>query len=206
VTQPDATALTLFDDGGSPLPVDATGLSVPVDAATALAALPRVRRLGAAVRWVQGDLVLALIDGDTSRLWEARQIIDGLDLDDQPSLQKSIAVAMLVPRERRRAALSWSHHAAVAGLEPEQQVRWLGEAEERGLTVRQLEEAIAAELFGDPEPEPLPLPKPWTETHAAVLADLDRAFGADAAVVVVHRDGRVLTPSGDIAAALEGLG
>lgn len=216
MTQPvsaSTTALTLFDDG-PPLPVDAVGLSGPIDPAAALAALPRLRRFGGAVRWIQGDLVLAVIENDLSRLWEARQILEGMDLDDQPSLQKSIAVAMRIPHHRRRPGLSWSHHRAVAGLTDETgasdtvlQDRWLDEAEERRLTVHDLEAEISASLADDDVQEPLidPPAPPWTKSHGAAVSELDRAFGADAVVVVVHRDGSVTVPTADIADALAGL-
>jgi len=177
--------------GLAALPFDATGLTDAVDAETALLALPRLRRVGAAVRWLHGDLVLALIDGDLGRLWEAFQEIGDLDLDDRPSLMRSIYVAHAVPRHRRRPALSWSHHQAVAGLEPDEQERWLLQAEASGFTVNALEKAIAADLADD-EGEPLfpPPPKPWHARHAAVLAAIDEAFAADpAAAVIVRADG-----------------
>ncbi len=195
MTATEPLALTL--PGLATLPFDGTGLTEGIAPDVALAALPRLGRIGAAVRWLHGDLVLSLIDGDISRLWEAFQEIGDLDLDDRPSLMRSIAVAHAIPRHRRRPGLSWSHHQAVAGLEPDEQTRWLDEAERSSLTVNALEKAIAAELAPD-DPEPLfpPPPKPWHTRHAAVLAAIDEAFQADpSAAVIVRADGtwRIVT-------------
>lgn len=198
-TDPSALEqLTLSPPELAALPFDATGLTGAVTPEEAVRALPHLRRVGAAVRWLHGDIVLALIDGDTSRLHEAWQQIADLDLDDRPSLMRSVAVAIDIPRERRRAGLSWSHHAAVFRMEPEAQDRWLAKAEADGLTVDALTKAIAAD--GAPEPdEPLfPEPKPWRLPPAAVHAIGD-AFRADPTCAVVLRaDGtwRVLAEPG----------
>jgi len=53
---------------------------------------------------------------------------------------------------RRRQNLSWSHHAEVAGLEPQQQDRLLDKAEAEGLSKRQLrEEKKKLELLPTPD-------------------------------------------------------
>jgi hypothetical protein len=44
-------------------------------------------------------------------------------------------VARHVPRSRRCESLSWSHHAVVAPLEPEEQIAWLDRAEAGGWSV-----------------------------------------------------------------------
>jgi len=204
---PDTAPLALFDAAGPALPVGVLGLTGDITPADALAALPRLRRFGAAWRWVVGDLVLALVDRDPARLHEAWQQIGDLDLDDRPSLMKSVAVALQVAPERRRAALSWSHHAAVAGLGADEQETWLGVAEDRGLTVGALTDAIAGDEDEDDAP-PLfdPPPRPWAQRHAAALAELDKAFSEDPArPVVVFADGRTLVPNGAVADALAGL-
>lgn len=180
------------------LPFDDRGLTAPVTPAEALLALPRLRRHTGAVRWLAGDLVLDLIEGDPSRLHEAWQQIEGLDIDDRPSLMRSVAVAMAIPHPRRRPALSWSHHRAVAGLPAEEQDRWLDEAEQRPLTVAALERAIADEQGeDDDEPELFPPPPPpWHRRHPAAVAALDEVFATDpGAAVVVRADGtwRLLT-------------
>ncbi len=183
----------LFAGNLPALPFDATGLTAHVTPEQALAALPRLGRLSGSLRWVHGDLVLAVIEGDTSRLHEAWQRIEGLDLDDRPSLMRSVAVAMAIPHQRRRPGLSWSHHRAVAGLDPDEQDRRLEEAETARWTVAALERAIADDLADDDD-EPLfpPPPKPWTKAHAAVLARVDEAFAADPTCAVVLRaDGTV---------------
>jgi len=61
-------------------------------------------------------------------------------------------VASRITPVRRLATLSWSHHEAVAGLEPDQQDGLLAQAEVEGWTVREIRGA-ARELIGK-------LPKP----------------------------------------------
>ncbi len=187
----DTSSLTPLTIPGlaTPLPFDGTGLTGPVDPDTIRAALPSLRRVGAAVRWLQGDLVLAIVDRDTSRLHEAWQMIGDLDLDDRPSLMRSIAVAYAIPRERRRSSLSWSHHQAVAGLEPDEQERWLERAESGSLTVNALERQIADELAPEPDEPLFPAPKQF-KLPAADLVRIAAAFEADPdCAVVIRADG-----------------
>ena len=82
---------------------------------------------------------------------------------DKQSLMNRVYVASRVEPSRRRAKLSWSHHAEVAAFEPADQDDWLDRAERDQLSVRCLREAIRtqrragkAELHdvGDIEPAP----------------------------------------------------
>lgn len=59
------------------------------------------------------------------------------------SLANLAWVASRIPPERRVRGLSFSHHATVAGLEPEEQDRLLLEAMARGLTVQDLRAEVA---------------------------------------------------------------
>lgn len=186
---PIAHQLTL---GDLDLTYDAIGLAAPCDPAAALAALPRVGRASAAVRWLHGDLVLALIDGDPDRLHEAWTLVADLDVDDRPSLARSVAVALAIPHHRRRPALSWSHHQAVVALDSDDQDRWLAAAEANRWSVAALTGAIAAEAEADREERepPLPLPTPWHQRHRQVVAAIDEVFdGNPEAVVVLRADG-----------------
>ena len=49
-----------------------------------------------------------------------------------------VYVATRFEAERRRERLSWSHHAELAALEPDDQEQWLTRAEEQRLSVRDL--------------------------------------------------------------------
>jgi hypothetical protein len=61
------------------------------------------------------------------------------------TLMNMVYVASRFEPERRRAALSWSHHAEVASLPPAEQDRWLERAESAKLSVPCLREAIRGE-------------------------------------------------------------
>jgi hypothetical protein len=64
---------------------------------------------------------------------------------DKQSLMNMVYVASRVEPSRRRARLSWSHHAEVAAFEPADQDDWLHRAERDQLSVRCLREAIRTE-------------------------------------------------------------
>ncbi|WP_369193164.1 LmbU family transcriptional regulator [Streptomyces djakartensis] len=53
---------------------------------------------------------------------------------------------------RRRAALSFQHHAELASMTVEEQDRWLDRAEQERWTTRQLRTAVRAERHGDQRP------------------------------------------------------
>lgn len=159
----EPSALLVFDTPSAPamLPgFDVTPLGArqtgAIDVGATVAHLLRLGRAGAAWRWILGDMVLALADGpDGEDLATAWRTVADLDLDDRPSLMKSVAVAKMVAYERRRSELSWSHHEAVAGIEDgETQAEWLGAAVVNGWTVRQLREEIAAS-YDEDDDEPL---------------------------------------------------
>jgi hypothetical protein len=77
--------------------------------------------------WWIGDLLNA---GD-ARFGEAfSQACQGIVSPDM--LQRYESVARRVPPRNRRAGLSWSAHAAVARLHPDQQRQILDQAEEQG--------------------------------------------------------------------------
>jgi hypothetical protein len=63
---------------------------------------------------------------------------------DTQSLMNMVYVASRFTFERRRGALSWSHHAEVAALEPGEQERWLDLAEEERMSVRSLRTELQA--------------------------------------------------------------
>lgn len=74
---------------------------------------------------------------------------------DVPSLRNMAWLAGEFDVSRRRDALTWSHHAAVAGLEPEEQDEWLDHAEKRRLAVADLRaEVRLAQRGSGPPVEP----------------------------------------------------
>lgn len=87
--------------------------------------------------------------GDTIRLGEklygerCYQALEALNLSEKGRLEY-VRVSEKVPRSVRRADLSWSHHRAVASLEPPEQKRWLKRAAEGGLSHAALREELRA--------------------------------------------------------------
>ena len=64
---------------------------------------------------------------------------------DVQTLMNMVYVASRVDSSRRRAELSWSHHAELAPLDPATQERWLAHAEAERLSVRCLREEVRRE-------------------------------------------------------------
>ncbi|MEU8662339.1 LmbU family transcriptional regulator [Actinoplanes philippinensis] len=63
-------------------------------------------------------------------------------------------VAASFPVDRRRAALSFQHHAELASLDTVEQDRWLGEAQELGWSLHRLRHAVRESREGAPRPAP----------------------------------------------------
>ena len=61
---------------------------------------------------------------------------------DEKTLRNFVYVAGRYEQRRRRSTLTWSHHAELARLKPDDQERWLHEAEARKLTVTALRERV----------------------------------------------------------------
>lgn len=139
----------------------AISLDIPADAeieyetfeslGTALGAFDR------ACRWWVGDWLLY-----GERSYEADRYAEaarhtGLS---EETLRHRIWVSQSIIPRRRRPLVGYSCHAAVAGLTPREQTRWLKYAEENQSTVAELRSAIkAAKATGtqestDPPPDP----------------------------------------------------
>jgi hypothetical protein len=71
----------------------------------------------------------------------------------EQTLMNYASVCSRIPRARRRPSLPFSVHAEVAYLEPDEQERWLSEAEQEGWTRSELRLAMKGEQPQDPEPE-----------------------------------------------------
>lgn len=121
---------------------------------------------------------------------------------DTQTLMNMVYVASRFELSRRHPGLSWSHHAEVAALPPEEQDRWLARAETDRLSVRCLREeirrerrAIAArgqaelpETAG--EPEPAPADYGHCPTCGNTLSDVQAGDGTVAAPARVAAAGR----------------
>ena len=105
-----------------------------------------LQRVDAAVDWALGDW---LVLGENAYGETYSQAMAMWPEAKYKTLANAKSVANRVERSRRKETLSWSHHEAVARLEPEDQVHWLAQAEANGWTVRELR----AQIRGEPEPE-----------------------------------------------------
>ena len=90
-------------------------------------------------------------------------------------------MASQFPPTRRRVALTWCHHAAVASLSMAEQDRWLDLVSAQRLTVADLRLALRAERGPSEEPEPSP-------------AAIEAPRGAVAQVICPHCGGEVPLP------------
>ena len=92
--------------------------------------------------------------GDYLRMMEERfpekfsQGAEVLGISEE-GMREYLRVSEKVPRSIRREKLSWSHHRAVAALEPPEQKEWLERAENEQLSHHQLRDALRIE----PEPQ-----------------------------------------------------
>ena len=91
-----------------------------------------------ALRFAIGD---ALIQGEALYGEAAFAAFDALQLSPE-GMQEYRRVASRIPISRRRRGLSWSHHRAVASLEPPEQKEWLKRAETEGLSHHALREEL----------------------------------------------------------------
>lgn len=182
----------------TPLGAKVTGT---VDQGAVLTRLRAYRGFGASWRWLMGDLVCSLAAGHDGDLAYAWQLVADEDLDSRSSLSRSVAVARMVPLDRRRASLSWSHHEAVLAADPRRQHSTpIEQGDERDLlleravterwTVDRLERHIAEQHAGDQDPLPdmPPSRPPWRAPKT--LTELDRVLGSHDAAVV-RADGTV---------------
>lgn len=106
-------------------------------------------RIGRARRWWIGDWVN---HGERAYGEKYTLAIDATGYEYQ-TVANCAYVAKAIEPSSRRAGLSWSHHAEVAALDPEERERWLDRAEHEGLTRNQLRRALKAppELPREPD-------------------------------------------------------
>jgi len=95
-------------------------------------------RFHEAVRFAIGD---AIIQGESLFGENAYQAIEEMNLSED-ARQEYVRVAQRVPPSRRRKGLSWSHHRAVAALDPDTQKAVLRRCAEEGLSHHALREEL----------------------------------------------------------------
>jgi hypothetical protein len=98
----------------------------------------RLGSIGRAVSWWIGDWVNYGNEKFGEKYTRAARV-SGYDVQ---SLMNMAYVASRFDRFRRRERLSWSHHAELASLDPEQQEMWLEKAERASLSVRGLRDEL----------------------------------------------------------------
>lgn len=109
---------------------------LPLDAFTDLCW--QLGRFHEAVRFAIGD---AIIQGEALYGEEAYQAFEQFQLSEE-GMKEYVRVASRVPRSRRRRDLSWSHHRAVAALEPPAQKEWLKRASDEALSHHALRDEL----------------------------------------------------------------
>jgi hypothetical protein len=109
------------------------------------------RRLGAIGRgsqWWMGDWLLYGVSKWGEKYVEASKIT-GYDVG---SLRNMASLASQFDSSRRRDKLTWSHHAAVASLDPDEQDHWLDRAAALRLSVADLRIELRAARRGCKQP------------------------------------------------------
>ncbi len=137
LTYPAGTVLALH-----PFALTVTGVEIMRDATFKEweEAFTQIKRIhGAATFWL-GDL---LNYGESKWGEKYSQALDATEYEEQ-TLRNAAWVAKQIPRERRRNLdkVSYSHHAEIAALDPEQQDHWLQRVEMDGMSRDALRIAI----------------------------------------------------------------
>jgi hypothetical protein len=84
----------------------------------------RIGVVGRCVQWLLGDWIVYGNEKFGERYARASKITGY----DPQTLMNMVYVASRFPTSRRRENLSWSHHEALAALEPDEQEDWLDQA------------------------------------------------------------------------------
>lgn len=94
--------------------------------------------------WWIGDTLNQIEGRYGDKVYQAATV---LDLSES-TVMNIMSTCKLVPRSRRREAVKFWHHAEVKALPPEEQTKWLREAEEKEWTKADLRR----EIQGKPQP------------------------------------------------------
>lgn len=104
------------------------------------------------IRFAIGD---AIVQGEHLFGERSYQAFEQFQLSEE-AMKEYVRVAQRVPRSRRRKGLSWSHHRAVAALEPPAQKEWLAKAVNEGLSHHSLRDALRDPSRNGVQPECCP--------------------------------------------------
>lgn len=104
-------------------------------------------RMHQSLRFAIGDW-LRLIEERFPQRWAQAAEVLGIS---EEGMREYLRVSEKVPRSIRREKLSWSHHRAVAALEPPEQKQWLRRAEDERLSHHQLRDRLRTEPEVEPE-------------------------------------------------------
>lgn len=134
-------------------PAERTGVSMTATSWQAATELPlsqwsaagrRLGAIGRGVGWWIGDW----LNYGNRRFGERYTRAKRITRYDVQTLMNMVYVASRFPPERRREGLSFSHHAELAALAPDEQDRWLTRAEAKGWSVRCLREELRGKRGG----------------------------------------------------------
>jgi hypothetical protein len=103
------------------------------------------------IQFAMGDWLI-LIEQLFPETWT--QMAEVLNVNEEYK-RDLMRVSEKVARSRRRKTLKWSHHRAVAALDPPQQKEWLSKAIENNLSHHALREALKSEGVANPSSGPL---------------------------------------------------
>jgi hypothetical protein len=101
----------------------------------------RLGMIGRGVGWWIGDW-LRFGNARYGEKYVQAARITGYDVQ---TLMNMVYVASSIDQSRRREELSWSHHAEVAALAPEEQDRWLDTANEARLSVQDMRQMLRSQ-------------------------------------------------------------
>ncbi|QUF08302.1 LmbU family transcriptional regulator [Actinosynnema pretiosum subsp. pretiosum] len=115
----------------------------------------RIARIANSSAWYLGDW---LVYGQTRYDDRYRRVVELVGLDYQ-TLRNYAWVARNVEYPRRRADLSFQHHAEITAFSPAEQVRWLDLAARNGWSRNELRKNIKDSRVGPAAPRSHPLPR-----------------------------------------------
>ena len=118
--------------------------NIPYDQLEAVGGL--LGRMHQSLRFAIGDYLRLLEERFPQQFSQGAEVL-GIS---EEGMREYLRVSEKVPRSIRREKLSWSHHRAVATLEPPEQKQWLERAEDERLSHHQLRDALRTEEPPDP--------------------------------------------------------
>lgn len=136
------------------------------------------RRLGAvgrSVGWWIGDWLLYGNERFGEKYSRAARIT-GYDIQ---TLMNMVYVASRFDTSRRRAQLSFSHHAELAALAPDTQDHWMSRAEEDRLSVRCLRQELRSQRKGLKDSGRLELAAASVDSNEIVCSECGRPLDGD---------------------------